>query len=115
MNTLTAPQASLPSFDLTNYVGALTAQGMSNVIKGMAVALYAAFVPMFYSFFVCRALGLSALCYNELATQAATTAIVILPFAAYCICMASKSSLRAVFMVSSIVSAILGIVFAAVV
>jgi len=93
----------------------VSAQGLSKAVKGMSVALYAAFVPMFYTFFIARAFGLSALCYDELSTQAATTGLVLLPFSMYCIMLASRRSLRAVFAVSAVVSAILGVVFAAIV
>jgi hypothetical protein len=55
------------------------------------------------------------LCYDGISAQAATTGLVMLPFSMFCIMSASRRSLRAVFTVSAIVSALLGIVFAAIV
>jgi hypothetical protein len=93
----------------------LTTQGLSRAIQGVAVGLYTAFIPMFYAYFAARMLGVNALCYDGLSTQAATAGLVILPFSMYLIALASKRSLKAVFATGAVASAVLGVIIAAVV
>jgi hypothetical protein len=105
----------LPAFTAITAHSPVTAQGMREVAKGLGLALYAAFVPMFLAYFAARALGLNTLCYDELHAQAASIGLSILPFSMYLIALASRRSLRSVFTISAAVSAIVGALFAAMV
>jgi hypothetical protein len=105
----------LPSLIAITARSPVTAQGMREVARGLGLALYAVFVPMFLAYFAARALGLNTLCYDELHLQAASIGLSILPFGIYMIAQAGRRSLRSVFTVSAVVSSIVGVLLAAMV
>jgi hypothetical protein len=93
----------------------ISVQGLSRVAKAIGTGLYAAFIPMFTAYFIARALGASALCYDDLHLQAATAGAAMLPFSVFAILVAGNRSVRATFTVGAFVSAVFGILLAAMV
>jgi hypothetical protein len=79
------------------------------------IALLGTFVLLFAGFFAARAFGINALCYDDLARQAATAGLLMLPFSLYSLTISARRSLRVVGIVGAIVALVYGALLAAVV
>jgi hypothetical protein len=78
------------------------------------LALLGTILMICLGFATARATQITPLSYEGLCTQAATTAVVLLPFSLYSLVLSAKDSLKAVAVVGAIVSIMYGALLAAV-
>lgn len=90
-----------------------SAKQSARVWRTGIAAVITVLLPLVAAFSVARALGVSALCYDDLSAQAASAGLCALPFAAYCLVISARRSMKAILMVGTVFTTIFGLLLAA--